>query len=99
MNVSTNDNAEATLSLGEVFDFKKVDEFRSAYEGIDADSIRTLKINFSETKYMDSSALGMLLNIQGHFKDKNVKIRIVNTKDQIKKILSISRFDQRFDID
>ncbi len=98
MKVQTKDSGEIELTLDEVFDFKKVDEFRKSYEQIDGEKVRVLNINFGQTKYMDSSALGMLLNVQSYFKDRNVKIRIINAKDQIKKILSISRFDQRFEI-
>ena len=99
MKVDARDNGEMVLILDEVFDFKKVDSFRKTYESIDSSAAKILNINFCNTKYMDSSALGMLLNVQSYFKDHNIKIKITNTNDQIKKILSISRFDQRFTIE
>lgn len=92
-------NTEAEIILDEVFDFKKVDEFRSAYEEMSDKNFSTLCISFEATKYMDSSALGMLLNVQSFYKDKGVTVKITNTKNQIKKILAISRFDKRFEID
>lgn len=98
MRVQMNGGGNAELILDEVFDFKLVDEFRKSYEKIDSSQVKALSINFAQTKYMDSSALGMLLNVQSYFKEKNIKIKIINAKDQIKKILSISRFDQRFEI-
>ncbi len=98
MKVNMRGSSEVEVCLDEVFDFKKVDEFRKAYEELDASKLKNLNINFGQTKYMDSSALGMLLNVQSCFKDDDVHIKITNTKDQIKKILSISRFDKRFDI-
>lgn len=99
MRVDAVDNGEQKVVLDEVFDFKKVDQFRKCYEQIDGSSTKVLNIDFSNTKYMDSSALGMLLNVQSYFKDHNVKIKITKANDQIKKILSISRFDQRFTIE
>lgn len=98
MKVVNKDSGEVELALDEVFDFKRVEEFRKSYEQIDGSKVKKISINFGQTKYMDSSALGMLLNIQSYFKSFDVKITIVNAKDQIKKILSISRFDQRFEI-
>jgi HptB-dependent secretion and biofilm anti anti-sigma factor len=89
----------AVLHLGEVFDFEKVDQFRKAYEQLDLALVRTLSIDFAKTKYMDSSALGMLLNMKSYFGSQKISIKIINTKDQIKKILSISRFDQKFIIE
>ncbi len=47
---------------------------------------------------MDSSALGMLLNMRKHLGD-TAPIRIANSRPQIKKILTISRFDKKFNID
>lgn len=99
MRVESGDSGEQVLVLDEVFDFKKVDQFRKSYEQIDGSSTSVVNINFVNTKYMDSSALGMLLNIQSYFNKHNVKIKITNTNEQIKKILSISRFDQRFNIE
>jgi HptB-dependent secretion and biofilm anti anti-sigma factor len=99
MYVSSGSSGVYFLYLDEVFDFKKIDEFRGAYEGIDATLCQEVDIDFSATKYIDSSALGMLLNIKKHFKDAGVKIKIVSASDQVKKILMISRFDQKFIIE
>lgn len=99
MKINAKSSSDVEICLDEVFDFKKVDEFRQAYEKLDGNELKNLEINFGQTKYMDSSALGMLLNVQSCFKDKGVHIKITKTKDQIKKILSISRFDKRFDIE
>ena len=88
-----------SIQLDDVFDFKHVEEFRKCYESIDGSRCRIVAIDFSSTRYMDSSALGMLLNIKNFFKDGGVQVKIVNTNEQIRKILSISRFDQRFTIE
>lgn len=93
------DNAEAVVVLDEVFDFKKVDAFRRSYEQIDPKKVRVVSVDFCQTRYMDSSALGMLLNVQNYFKDKNITIKIKSPNEQIRKIMSISRFDQKFAIE
>jgi anti-anti-sigma factor len=87
-----------TIEIKGKFDFNFVQEFRNAYSSIDS-NINLVIVDLRETEYMDSSALGMLLNIQKSLKGKVENIRIANCKPQIKKILQISRFDKKFDID
>jgi len=47
---------------------------------------------------MDSSALGMLLNMQKVLAERQLTYRILNTRPQIARILQISRFNKKFDI-
>jgi anti-anti-sigma factor len=56
-------------------------------------------IDLRETDYMDSSALGMLLNMKKTLGESVSSITISNCRPQLKKILQISRFDKKFDID
>lgn len=98
--VSTNTaNSEVTISMDKNFDFNCVDEFRSSYEGITSDNVVNFIIDMRRTHYMDSSALGMLINMHKYWSDKGSKIRIINSSDQIRKIFTISRFDKKFQID
>ena len=87
------------IVLDDVFDFKRVEDFRACYEGIALEACKEVSIDFTHTRYMDSSALGMLLNVKNHFKPSNITIKIVSVNEQIRKILTISRFDQRFVIE
>lgn len=98
MKVEPKEANEVYVNLDEIFDFKKVEEFRRCYEQVDVRGCKGVAINFAHTRYMDSSALGMLLNVQSHFKQHQIAVRIINVNEQIKKILAISRFDQRFTI-
>ena len=47
---------------------------------------------------MDSSGLGMLINMKRHLEGSAEKISLINCRTQIKKILLISRFEQKFHI-
>ncbi|WP_045860481.1 STAS domain-containing protein [Teredinibacter purpureus] len=98
INVANSSGGDAIITLDERFDFGAVDQFRKSYESLKGLSKKTLVIDFSGTRYMDSSALGMLINARSFFNGDDVKIKIINTNDQIKKIFSISRFDTKFDI-
>lgn len=98
MSISATKHSEKewSISLQERFDFSCVEDFRLAYEKIPAHQSNTITIDFINTRYMDSSALGMLINVKSHFSSSDSKIHLSNCTDQIKKIFSISRFDKKF---
>ncbi len=87
------------ISLDETFDFNCVEEFRKAYESVDLSKAKKFIIDFRSTHYMDSSALGMLINMQKFWQGNCSDIRIINTNPQVKKIFAISRFDKKFTIE
>lgn len=92
-------DSDYKIVLAEKFDFSSVDKFRKCYEGIDSKIRKRIIVDFRLTKYMDSSALGMLLNFKKYFDGQSVDIRLINTSKQIHKILSISGFDRKFVIE
>lgn len=91
----TEDGNTLTISITGRFDFEMVQEFRSAYADKKAGSY---VIDMRGTEHMDSSALGMLLNMRKSL-GENADISIINCRPQIKKILTISRFDKKFKIE
>lgn len=95
---SSNDGKNVTISISGQFDFNVVQEFRNTYMNID-NSDAAVTLDMREAEYMDSSALGMLLNMKKHLGVDDKSIRIVHCKPQVKKILEISRFDKKFQID
>ena len=99
MMVEERENGRFIVILDDVFDFKRVEDFRAAYEGIGLDASKEVSIDFTHTRYMDSSALGMLLNVKTYFKASGTVVKIISVNEQIRKILTISRFDQRFIIE
>ena len=91
----SSDGKTLTINISDRFDFEVVQEFRDSYsDHKDIDYI----IDMRATEHMDSSALGMLLNMRKSLGD-NTKVSIINCRPQIKKILTISRFDKKFDIE
>lgn len=93
-----NQEEHDAIVLGERFDFESVGPFRSCYESLESVKNKTVAIDFRNTRYIDSSALGMLINAKSYFSDKGIKVKLINANDQIKKIFSISRFDKKFEI-
>ncbi len=98
MKIEKGGDGNLSISLDEKFDFSSVAEFRKLYESIEGVSKKTVTIDFKNTRYIDSSALGMLINIRNYFSKMDTKVKLCNTNDQIKKIFSISKFETKFDI-
>ena len=100
MGISTTANEkDLSIVLAERFDFGEVDQFRRCYESLKVTKGKSVRIDFKNTRYMDSSALGMLINAKTYLGGSDVRIKLVNANEQIKKIFSISRFDMKFDIE
>ena len=89
---------ELTVQIEGRFDFSAHQEFRDAYEKSD-DGIKDYVIDMGKATYLDSSALGMLLLLRDHAGGDNAKVRITKCNPDVKKILTISNFEQLFAID
>ncbi len=92
------DKKTLIIELDKTFDFSKVQDFKQAYEKTNS-TLNTVIIDLRETEYMDSSALGMLLNMQKMLASHVSSFQIVNSRPQIQKVLKISRFDKKFEIE
>ncbi|WP_333970629.1 STAS domain-containing protein [Alteromonas mediterranea] len=92
-----NQGQTLVIDVGTKFDFSKVEDFRNSYDKVD-DDVAHIAVDLSQTEYMDSSALGMLLNMQKSLANKELSYSIENARPQVAKILKISRFDKKFDI-
>lgn len=88
---------ELTIKIEGRFDFSAHQEFRDAYEK-SADNASGFVVDMQEATYLDSSALGMLLLLRDHAGGDNSDIHIVNCNSDVKKILTISNFEQLFTI-
>lgn len=85
-----------TLAIEGAFGFNLVKEFRDAYSGhLNSQFILDLR----KVDYIDSAGLGMLLNMQKYLNCADGQIKIINTLPQVRKILLISRFDKKFQIE
>ena len=79
------------------FDFSAHKEFRDSYEGI-ATQVDNYTVDMQNATYLDSSALGMLLLLRDYAGGDNARVEIVNCNPDVRKILSISNFEQLFRI-
>lgn len=91
------DGQELLISIDGRFDFSAHQDFRDAYERMDA-SPRRYRVDLSSASYLDSSALGMLLLLRDHAGGDSAQISLVNCRPDVRKILAISNFEQLFKI-
>lgn len=99
ISASTDPNGtRLTIKIDGRFDFSAHQEFRSAYENAEKKP-EMFVIDMAETSYLDSSALGMLLLLRDYAGGDTASIKISNCNSDVKKILTISNFEQLFSID
>jgi anti-anti-sigma factor len=77
------------------FDFSSHQNFRDAYEHSN-DVVKEYIVDMDDTAYLDSSALGMLLLLRDHAGGDASNISIINCNTSVRKILTISNFEQLF---
>lgn len=91
------DGIQVTIFIQGRFDFSSHQEFRAAYEKLPK-TPQIFRVDLQGTSYLDSSALGMLLLLRDHAGGDKANIEIVNCSADVKKILTISNFEQLFTI-
>ena len=93
----SHDTSELVISVEGRFDFSSHQEFCAAYENVES-MPEQFTIDMRSTSYLDSSALGMLLLLRDFAGGDHAKILIINSNEDVRKILTISNFEQLFDI-
>ena len=80
------------------FDFTAHSALRAAYVN-SQQRYEAYVLDLRDTQYMDSSALGMLLQLREHAGGARTAIQIKNAKPAIREILSVANFQQLMTID
>jgi anti-anti-sigma factor len=94
---SSLDGTELIIKIKGRFDFSTHQEFRHAYEQAPPE-MSGYVVDLKDATYLDSSALGMLLLLRDHAGGDSSQVKIINCNPDVKKILSISNFEQLFTI-
>ena len=92
------DNSTLVISVKGKFNFKLLNEFRHAYGG-DALDVKKVIVDLRDASTIDSSALGMLLNMQRHFEGLSVDIAISNCNEDVTNVFNITHFNTLFSIE
>ncbi|MCU7835517.1 MAG: STAS domain-containing protein [gamma proteobacterium symbiont of Taylorina sp.] len=94
---SSNGNT-VNITISGRFDFSVHKEFRDAYSSLASGESNEYIIDMSQTEYVDSSALGMLLLLREHAGSDQAKVLINGSNNDVKEILMVSNFDKLFTI-
>lgn len=89
---------QLTIHVEGRFDYSLHQRFRQCYEQLET-APAAYTVDLGKATYMDSSALGMLLLLREHGGGDDAKVRLVNCSPDVRKILTISNFEQLFEID
>ena len=91
------DGQELTITIQGRFDFNTHQAFRDAYQHV-GNSAERYVVDLGGATYLDSSALGMLLLLRDHAGGDRANVRLVNCNPDVRKVLSVSNFEQLFAI-
>ena len=89
------DGTRVTIAVSGKFDFQLYDDFRSSYAET-AGKGMAYTVDLSETEYLDSSALGMLLLLREHAGGDESDIEITGASAEVRKILDVANFGKLF---
>lgn len=94
----SSDGRTLTIEVEGRFDASSLDEFRKCYESVSEGAPQAYTVDLKNAVYLDSSALGMLLVLRDFAGGESAQITIANCSPEVKKIFSISSFEQLFTI-
>jgi anti-anti-sigma factor len=88
-----------TISLGGIFDVHAYRDFQLMRRQLQArDDILALELDLAAVMLMDSSALGMLLELRRDVEARGIPIRIRHCSPFVARTLRYANFDRLFDI-
>ncbi len=98
INTTVSDTGDkVTIAVAGKFDFQLYDEFRASYADTAGNGVEYV-VDLSDTEYLDSSALGMLLLLREHAGGETSKIEIRQASPEVRKILDVANFGKLFKI-
>lgn len=95
--IEHNDDFQLIKLKGDL-DVYSEDEFKGFIEE-NLDENKDLVIDLADLDYLDSTGLGMFMNIYNSQKSKGKTVKIINAKDNIKKLFKITDLTALFDME
>jgi len=97
LSINANNNAEKEVwefsLIGEV-DISNAHYFRKQLETALAEIRQNITIDLAQLNYIDSTGLGVIIGVYGSVKKDGFSIKVINPKDNVKKLLTISGLDK-----
>lgn len=95
--IEKTDDIQTIKLIGDL-DVYSEEEFKSFIEE-EIDSNKDITIDLKELDYLDSTGLGMFMNIYKMVNDNDKEIKIINAKDNIVKLFRITDLTDLFDME
>ncbi len=97
VSVEETDNDSVVIHVSGRFDYSIHSQFLSAYESFPKGE-ECFIVDLKDAEYMDSSAMGMLLQLREHSDKAAGGVTIRNSSEAIKDVLRIANFHRLFTI-
>lgn len=91
------DNLQTINLIGDL-DVYSEDEFKT-FINEEIDPNKNITIDLKDLDYLDSTGLGMFMNIYKMVNDNDKEIKIINAKDNIQKLFKITDLTDLFDME
>lgn len=91
------DNLQTINLIGDL-DVYSEDDFKTFIDE-EIDPNKDITIDLKDLEYLDSTGLGMFMNIYKMVNDNGKDIKIINAKDNIQKLFKITDLTDLFDVE
>ncbi|MES9941930.1 MAG: STAS domain-containing protein [Candidatus Thiodiazotropha sp. 6PLUC2] len=93
----SDDEKTVTLKIAGRFDFSTHQDFMQAYKSYPKRE-KLFIVDLAQTDYLDSSAMGMLLQLREHSAAEENNVVLINGNEAVREILQIANFGKLFTI-
>lgn len=88
--------SQCHITLSGRFTFSDSAAFRPVLDLLTTPALSEIILDFSQTEFIDSAALGMLLLLREEARQRNIDVRLINAYGQIKKMFELVQFHTIF---
>ena len=92
------DGTQVTIKINGRFDFEMHQDFSKSYKQYPKGE-KAYRVDLEQAEYMDSSAMGMLLQLREYSDKEAGGVTLVNGNGGVKEILRIANFDRLFSME
>ena len=92
------DEQTAVLSIGGEVDLYNTPQLKEQILDLIDSGVRRLVVDLSDTQYLDSTALGVLIGGLKRLRERQGELRLASPQPRIRKLLEITRLHNVFDV-
>ena len=92
--VNNEANGSWDVAVAGEIDLSNAHQFKEQLEKSLAEKLQNICIDFGKLSYIDSTGLGVIIGVYGSIKKSGYSVKLLNPRDNVKKLLSISGLDK-----